>query len=154
MDTITLALMGAKYIAKLISSSKTFEGVKETTLQKSLTWIKTNVFGRRPQLPQTIEQTNDPVEKEKLLSTNLSELLQEPAFKQEFQRWIEEAQEEPVIKNFFDVTIKEIEGNIIVGDHYKYQDGQPTQRPGQNQAKGNIDKMKGDFRVGDTFEQK
>ena len=150
MDTVTLALMGAKYIAKLISSSKTFEGVKEATLQQSLTWIKTKVFGKRPELQKAIEQASEPADKENLLVGNLTELLQESSFKDEFHRWMKEQQNEPVVKSFLDATIKKLEGNITVGDHYKQESGQ-AQHTGQNRARVNIEEMKGDLRVGDTF---
>jgi hypothetical protein len=150
MDTVALALMGAKYIAKLITGSKTFEGVKESTLQQSLTWIKTKVFGQRPQLQQAIEQTDGPAEKETILVGNLMELFQQESFKEEFLRWIEKEQEEPVVKSFLDANIKKLEGNITIGDQYN-ENGQQAQRPGQNRARVKIDEMKGDIRVGDSF---
>lgn len=152
MDIATLALMGARYIVKLIGGSKTFEEVKENTLNKSWSWVKRRVLGQQRGLGQAIEQTADPAEKEKLLTNGLTDLLQNESFKQEFLSWMEDARQDPMAKNVFDMTIKEIEGNITVGDNHTSGAGSQSVRTGQNIAKGKIGKMKGDFRVGDTFE--
>ena len=152
MDIATLALMGARYIARVIGGSRTFEEVKETTLHKSWSWVKRRVLGQQPGLVQAVEQTADPAEREKLLTNGLTNLLQDESFKQEFLSWVEDARQDPVAKNVFDITIKEIEGNITVGDNYKSGTGNQSERTGQNIAKGKIGKMKGDFHVGDTFE--
>lgn len=152
MDIATLALMGARYIMKVIGGSKTFEEVKENTLHKSWSWVKRRVLGQQPGLGEAIDQAADPAKKEKLLTNGLTDLLQNESFKQEFLSWMEDARQDPVAKNVFDTTIKEMEGNITVGDHHTSGTGSQSVGTGQNVAKGKIGKMKGDFRVGDTFE--
>lgn len=65
---------------------------------------------------------------------------------------MKEEHEAPVVKNLLHAAIEELEGNITLRDYFKKRAGRQNQREGQNMAKVNINKMKGDFRTGDTFE--
>ncbi|GGB26381.1 hypothetical protein [Puia dinghuensis] len=147
MDILALAATGARYIVNLIANSKTLDAAKEDAIGKSWQWVKQHIFRVHPSLEAQVDKENTNEEKTEVLTRELTNLLQEEKFRDAFAAWLQSLQKDPTVKNFFGTEIQEMEGDIHIGDTGK--SGQGEKYDLKNVAMGKVDKMKGNFRVGD-----
>lgn len=153
MEISTLAVMGAKYILKLVTGSKAFDSAKEDVLTRAWKWVKQNVFKMSNALEEKIFKTEGDREKERVVEQELLKLLQQKDFREKFQQWFTSLRSEPSVKNYFGGDIKEIKGNATIGDKLKAGETVGKEKYDiKNVATGNIGTVGGDFHVGDTKE--
>ena len=151
MELSALALTGARYILKLITTSKTIDHTKEEAIGKSVKWIKEHIFRMKPAIEEKINKADDSQEKENILVQELTALLHDPGFRNNFTEWLRIQHKDPAIKNYFDGDIDEVKGKVTIGDKLNAdKHGNSDRYDRKNIATGRIGKIGGDFQVGDT----
>lgn len=142
-----MAAAGAKYIASLVTHSKTFDAAKEDALGKSWQWVKQHIFRTRPGLEAKVGGAPTQEGKEEVLTRELTAMLQHDDFRKDFAAWVKSVRANPAIKNYVDADISEMEGNVQIGDASGTKQEEAYDM--KNIAKLKIGKMKGNIEVGD-----
>ena len=125
------------YVVTAIAKSDTAKSIKEKALQHFLAWTRTKA---QLQLEQSTKAED--------IQTALQQAIKaQPSLLEELKQELEKVkQAEATEKNVFKKDVKDIKGNIHIGDKH------PT--PNENYARkniieGNIQGIEGDIRLGD-----
>jgi len=146
MEITEMAILGAKYIVALIANSKAGKAINDDVVEKSIGWVKKHVFKIKPALEKKVEEAKTIEEKEQALQHDLKTLLEQPDFRAQFMDWLKAQQANPVIRNYLNVEMDELDGDFQVGNQNSSSPAQQVTTV--NDADAKIKKMTGNLHVG------